>query len=118
MRTTPAQQAGLTAHLLERIIPSSAPSHNLPPPAHIWAGLLATWGKPLNETQINADVSSTALVPQPGKAGLGTNAQAELGAENLHLPDWISKGSVPQEIGRAEMADAAWVDQLLQDLQF
>merc|ERR1712079_54260 len=47
LRTTPAQQAGITPHLIEKIVPPHVPSHMLQPPSMIWAGLLSVFGKTL-----------------------------------------------------------------------
>lgn len=115
VRTTPAQQAGLSAKLLERIIPPSAPSHNLPPPAHIWAGVLATWGKPLDEASPGASVPSVGWTPQSDKDGLEGMSQTPATAEVAELPAWIRKVPAPTEVCRAEFVDADWVNQLVQE---
>jgi len=113
VRTTPAQQAGLTAHLLEHIIPSSAPSHHLPPPALIWAGLLSTWGKPLQESGYGAVAESPLAQLDDMNAKIGSSTQASV--EDLDLPAWARQGPLPQETYRAEVADQEFMNQLVQD---
>jgi hypothetical protein len=113
LRTTLAQQAGLTAHLMQRVIPANAPSHHLPPPALIWAGVLATWGKHLegDGPGLSAETSAEGFASSLDNAASTTQTYSEA----LDLPSWARKGPLPPETCRAELADATWVEQMIQD---
>jgi hypothetical protein len=115
VRTTPAQQAGLTPHLLERIIPPSAPSHLLPPPAIIWSGVLATWGKPLEDATLGAVGGDAAAATNLSSNSTGDAFGIMATPSRVDLPSWARKGPLPPETCRAELADAAWMDQLVQE---
>lgn len=107
LRTTPAQQAGLTSHLMQRVIPANAPSHHLPPPALIWAGVLATWGKTLESHDASAS-------PETYDAAAMT-AEALTHSEANDVPSWARRGPLASETCRAELADADWVEQMIKE---
>lgn len=111
LRTTPAQQAGLTPHLMQRVIPANAPSHHLPPPALIWAGVLATWGKRLDGDGPNVSLETSA----PALDASATTAEALTHSEALDVPSWARRGPMASETCRAELADAEWVEKLIQE---
>jgi len=120
LRTTPAQQAGITPYLIEKIVPPNVPSHMLQPPSMIWAGLLSVFGKtlptptpstgqaPAGKNRPGADAAAAAL------EATGSAKKAE--GEDPHLPPWLSAGSrPPAEADRCEFVDMDWMDQLVSD---
>lgn len=114
VRATASQQAGLTANLLGRVIPASAPSHNLPPPALIWAGFLATWGKPSQDAKPVAepDLAQSATTSATHLKG----KSADVGSEEVDLPSWAHRGPVLEETYMAEVVDAGFMDQLVNEV--
>merc|ERR1712129_251493 len=123
LRTTPAQQAGITPHLIEKIVPPHVPSHMLQPPSMIWAGLLSVFGKTLPTPM---STPSTAEAPagkrMPGAhaataaAWEATGSAKRADGEDTHLPPWLAADSrPPAEAVRCEFVDADWMDQLVSD---
>lgn len=116
LRTTPAQQAGIVPHLIEKIVPPHVPSHMLQPPSMIWAGLLSVFGKTL-PTVAPSTAQAPAGKDRPGADALGSPGSAKKAEdEDNHLPPWLAAGSrPPAEATRCEFMDADWMDQLVSD---
>jgi len=96
-RTTPAQQAGLEARYLSKILPMHAQSHLLPPPKVLWSQLISVFGKQMT-------VSDTT------EAESVTTAQQDLGAVK-------SSNSAPASAVPilGEIVEASWMDDIVKD---
>eukprot|EP00811_Abedinium_folium_P006819 NODE_1628_length_2416_cov_5.907383.p2 GENE.NODE_1628_length_2416_cov_5.907383~~NODE_1628_length_2416_cov_5.907383.p2 ORF type:complete len:455 (+),score=141.20 NODE_1628_length_2416_cov_5.907383:608-1972(+) len=96
VRTTRAQQAGLAARLVERVVPPGTPSHALAPPTAMWSAFLAVYGKrpPV------AGGDGAVATPTPGVPAAAAVATPPPLPAAERLP---------------EFADFAWADELVQN---
>eukprot|EP00933_Yihiella_yeosuensis_P027655 TRINITY_DN21557_c0_g1_i1.p1 TRINITY_DN21557_c0_g1~~TRINITY_DN21557_c0_g1_i1.p1 ORF type:complete len:898 (-),score=162.37 TRINITY_DN21557_c0_g1_i1:141-2834(-) len=112
LRTTSAQQAGLVPRLVQRVVPPHVPSHMLPPPSVIWAGMVSVFAKPLDGS-LQAGPGMTSLPSQSTEASAALQSAGLEAAEMSSLPPWVQQSVVGQPAPEQELVDANWMDQLV-----
>lgn len=112
VRTTPAQQAGLIPRLVEQVIPSHVPSHQLPPPSMIWSRFLAVYGVPAPDA-----VASKMLTEEDAGVAEGDGRDGATADGNTagYLPPWLAGLDQSSLTSKSDFVDASWMDQLVQD---
>eukprot|EP00927_Polykrikos_kofoidii_P030127 TRINITY_DN25986_c0_g1_i1.p1 TRINITY_DN25986_c0_g1~~TRINITY_DN25986_c0_g1_i1.p1 ORF type:complete len:964 (-),score=196.09 TRINITY_DN25986_c0_g1_i1:24-2915(-) len=101
LRSTPAQQSGLLAQLLVRVLPPHVPSHLLPPPSVLFASLLSVFGKPAP----SRDAGVVAIGAASGADAKAAEKEARKGSQQPQVV--AGEGS--------EFVDSAFMDQLVKD---
>lgn len=108
IRTTSAQQAGLVPRLVHRVVPPHVPSHMLPPPSVIFAGLMSVFAKPLDDATPSYTASKPAEAPASSEGATEEYSELDL------LPPWIRSEAFGREVRQPEFVDATWMEELVE----